>query len=100
MQRVFGLFAAFLLCACLSDGAKSKEMAACQNEADRFYQTYNNADVDNPRARYIIACMVAKGYKFEVSRADCDSHYPLVIQSGCYSSQSWITGPLDWLRSH
>ena len=99
MKPAFGLFAVFLLAGCLPDWDKSKEVAVCRNEADRFYQAYNNIDADSPRGRYIIACMGTKGYTFEISLVDCDSHHPLVIQSACYAKQGWIASLLDRFRS-
>jgi len=99
MKPALGLFAAFLLGGCLPDNAKSTDVVACRVEADRFYQAYNNVDVNNPRSKYIVACMADKGYKFEVSPANCDSRYPLVTQPTCYASQSWEARIINRFRS-
>jgi hypothetical protein len=72
---------------------KAQELAACQAEANRFFQTYKTVDPDDPSSRYIIGCMAAKGYDFTIETADCDSRHPLPIQPACYAPASWI----DWL---
>jgi hypothetical protein len=69
------------------------DVAACRTEADRFYQAYNAVDADSPRGRYIIACMAAKRYDFDVGQADCDSRHPLPTQPTCYARNGW----LDWI---
>ena len=73
---------------CIPDPAK--EMAACQSEADRFYQTYHAINPDDPSSQYIIACMATKGYDFTISYADCDSRHPLPTQPTCYASNNWL----------
>jgi hypothetical protein len=70
---------------------RGKDVDACQTEADRFYQGYRGPNVDNPRNRYVIACMGAKGYEFDVSPADCDSRHVLVSQAACFKPDSWLT---------
>jgi hypothetical protein len=99
MRLAVGLFVTLLLGGCLPDQAKSTDVTACRDEADRFYQAYNNADMNNPRSKYIVACMAAKGYIFEVSPADCDSRHALVTQSTCYVSKSWIAWIFGRFRS-
>src|SRR6476661_6934352 len=97
MKPALGLFAVFLLAGCLPQANKQKQVADCRDEADRFYQGYNNFDVENPRGKYIVSCMAAKGYKFQVSREDCDSRHPLVTQPACYAPRGWIARVLDGL---
>src|SRR5437868_15225257 len=98
MRPQIGLFVAIILSGCFPDQTKSKDMLACRDEADRFYQAYNNADVNSPRSKYIVACMAAKGYSFEISSADCDSRHSLAIQSTCYASQGWTSWVIDRFR--
>jgi hypothetical protein len=100
MRREVILFMAFALGGCLPDQGKASDVAACQTEADRFYQGYNDVDVNNPRGQYIIECMASKGYVFEISPADCDSRRPLTHQPTCYASQSWMMRIADRLRVH
>ena len=76
---------------------KRNDVSLCQKDGDRFYQGYQAGDVDNPRSRYIISCMAAKGYEFDISPADCDSKRPLATQSTCYVSSSWAARSLDRL---
>jgi len=92
------LLVAFAVAGCLPDQAK--DVAACRIEADRFYQGYNTVDVNNPRSQYVIACMVAKGYDFDVSPAACDSRHPLPTQPTCYTSSNWLAWILGQFRSH
>jgi hypothetical protein len=99
MRLEVGLFVTLFLGGCLPDQSKSKDLLACQDKADRFYQGYNNADVSSPRAKYIVACMAAKGHDFEVSPADCDSRHALATQSTCYVSQGWIAWIVGRFRS-
>ena len=51
-----------------------------------------------PAARYIIECMAAKGYDFEIEPAACNSRYPLPTQSTCYKSNNWLAGIIDQFR--
>jgi len=98
MRRELVLLAAFGVGGCLPDQAK--DVAACGAEADRFYQGYNTADVNNPRGRYVISCMAAKGYDFDVSPADCDSRHSLVAQPTCYVTRGWVGWIIDRSRAH
>ena len=84
MRREFVLLLVFALGGCLPDQAM--DVAACQVESDRFYQTNNAADPDDPRSQYIIACMAAKGYDFTILPADCDSRHSLPTQPACYTN--------------
>jgi hypothetical protein len=89
-----GLFVLLLLdlTACLPDQTKS--LADCQKEADRFFMAYRNDDPENPRSRYIIECMAAKGYDFRVEPEACDSRHPLTTQATCYSPHGWV----NWIE--
>ena len=98
MRRELVLLAAISLGGCLPDQAK--DVATCRMEADRFYQAYNAIDADNPRSRYLIACMAAKGYDFDVSLADCDSRHALPTQATCYKSNSWLGWTVDKFHAH
>jgi hypothetical protein len=84
--------AATALAGCLPD--KTKDLAACRLEADRFYSGPDVVAATSPVSQYIIGCMADKGFVFEVSPADCVGRHPLAIQPNCYapsSWQSWIT---------
>ncbi len=98
MKRELVLLAAFVVAGCSPDHAK--DVAACGVEADRFYQGYNTADANNPRSQYVIACMAAKGYDFDVSSADCDSRHSLVTQPTCYVARGWMAWITDRSRAH
>ena len=100
MKREVILFMAIALGGCLPDRVKAEDVAACRMEADRFYQGHNNIEVNNPRSQYIIDCMAAKGYDFEISPADCDGTRPLAPQSACYAPQSWTAWIADQSRHH
>lgn len=76
---------------------KQNDLHACRMDADRFYQGYQADDVDNPRSRYIISCMAAKGYEFDISSVDCDSKHSLPTQSTCYVSAGWAGRILERL---
>ena len=98
MRHEATVFMAFALAGCLPSPVKANDVAACQIEADRFFQGYNGVEVNNPRSRYIIECMAAKGYDFEIWSADCDARRSLATQPACYAPQSWIAWIAD--RSH
>lgn len=83
------LLIALTLAGCSQEKANS--LVVCQKEADRFYRAYQAADVSNPRSRYIIGCMVSKGYEFDVTPADCNSEHALPTQSACYTPDNWVT---------
>src|SRR5216683_1775302 len=99
MRREVILFIAFALGGCLPDQVKASDIAACQTEADRFYEGYNGIDVNNPRSQYIIECMAAKGYDFEISPAACDGRRSLATQPACYAPQGWMAWIADRLRA-
>ena len=98
MRRAVLLLVAMALGGCLPDQAK--EVAACQAEADHFYNGNGAVDVDNPRSHYIIGCMAAKGYDFTIAPADCNSQHPLPTQPACYAPSSWLGWIIDQFRSH
>ena len=98
MKRAFVLLVAIASAGCLPD--QVKDIAVCKTEADRFYQGYVALNVDDPRSRYIIGCMAAKGYDLDVVPADCDSKYPLVTQSACYTPENRIARFVDQFRMH
>lgn len=98
MRREVLFIAALAVAGCLPDQAK--DLTACRIQADRFYQGYDDVDVNNPRSRYMIACMAAKGYDFNFSPADCDSRHPLAIQPTCYAPNSWPAWLIDQFHAH
>ena len=98
MRRAFVLLLVFGLGGCLPDQAN--DIAACQAEADHFYNGYRAVDVDNPRSQYIIGCMAAKGYNFTIEPENCSSQHPLPTQPACYTPSSWIDWVIDKFRSH
>lgn len=80
---------------CLPD--KINDVASCQMQADRFFPL-PSADADSPRSQYIIACMAAKGYDFDIEPADCDSRHSLTAQATCYSPVNWFIRKADQVR--
>jgi len=93
MRRAVFLMMLVGLGSCSS--GKAQDVAACQAEADRFYQAYRDDDVANPRGRYMVECMASKGYEFDVSPANCDSRRALLTQQACYVPTSWIGRFID-----
>ncbi len=85
------------LAGCLPD--RAKDMAACQSEASRFYQTYHAVSLDDPSSRFIIGCMAAKGYDFTITPAQCSSERPLPPQAACYESSSWLFWIIEKFRA-
>jgi hypothetical protein len=45
----------------------------------------------------MIACMDAKGYRFEVLPADCDGKSRMARQPACYVPSGWLAGFFDGL---
>ena len=97
-RTLFFLAIMIFLGGCSPD--RASDLAACRTEADKFYQGYQADDVNNPRSRYIISCMAAKGYEFDISPTDCDSRHSLPVQSTCYASPSWLARIIDRLPGH
>jgi hypothetical protein len=93
IERAVALLAAINLAACSPN--KTTDMAACQNEADRFYQGRQDADMDDPRSRYIIECMATKGYDFDVYPAACTDRHPFPIQPACFVRSNWLARMFD-----
>src|SRR5262249_54146915 len=58
----------------------SEGLGLCQIEADRLFQGYQTNDPNNPKSRFIIYCMITKGYVFDISPAESDSRHPLPSQ--------------------
>lgn len=100
MGREVILLLAFTVGGCLPNQVTEKNVTACRMQADRFYEGYNIADVNNPRSQYIIACMAAKGYDFDISSADCDSRRPLTTQPACYIPKNWLAWIVDKIHIH
>ena len=96
MRRGALLLAVVILGGCSPEQAK--DMASCQADASRFYQTYHAVDPNDPSSKYIISCMAAKGYDFIISPADCDSRHPLPTQPACYTPSGWLAGFIDRFR--
>ena len=96
MRREVILLVALTLGGCIPHQAH--DVAACQAEADRFYQTYHAVDPDDPSSQYIIACMAAKGYDFTITPADCDSRHALPTQPACYTPNNWFGWIVDRIR--
>ena len=77
---------------------RAKDVAACQIEAERFYQTYHAINPDDPSSQYIIGCMATKGYDFTILPVDCNSQHPLPTQPACYAPNSWLVWIVDQFR--
>ena len=67
---------------------KPTAIAMCENETMRFYSGLGGDD-------FMIACMEAKGYRFEVLPEDCDSRTRMVRQPSCYVPIGWLAAFLD-----
>lgn len=96
MRREAVLLMLFTLGGCLPD--KAKDLAACRQDADRFYQSYKSADPDDPKSQYVIECMADKNYDFSVSPADCDSRHSFPSQPACYVPHGWLDWSIDRLH--
>src|SRR4051812_6328046 len=81
IKRVILTGAATILVGCTE--AKTNDMAACEQQTLRFY---SDASGDN----FMIACMDARGYRFDVEPDDCDSKTRMVMQPSCYTPQGWV----------
>ena len=87
------LFVAVSLAGCSPN--KATAMAACQKDADRFYQGSQEDDMDDPRSRYIIECMATKGYDFDVYPAACTDRHPFPTQPACFVRSNWLARMYD-----
>ena len=87
---------AAVLAGCLPE--KSGELLSCRTEAERFYPSYLAADPTAAAGQFVIACMASKGFRFSIEATDCDSRYPMTLQSTCYSSDTWASALRDKFR--
>jgi hypothetical protein len=97
IPHAFALLLLTMLAGCLPD--KSKDLALCRREADRFFQASIADDPSSPKSDFIIGCMAEKGYDFTVVPRDCDSRYPFPTQSACYSPNDWLEWTVDRLKA-
>jgi hypothetical protein len=97
MRRAAVLLVAMTLAGCLP--GRAKDMADCQSEASRFYQTYHAVSPDDPSSRFIIGCMAAKGYDFTITPAQCSGERPLPPQAACYESSNWFFWIIEKFRA-
>jgi hypothetical protein len=93
IERAVALLLAINLAGCTPNNAT--DMAACQKEADRFYQGRQEADMDDPRNRYVIECMATKGYDFDVYPAACTDRHPFPTQPACFVRSNWLARMFD-----
>lgn len=93
MRRIAIALVAIALSGCSPD--RAKDMADCQTEAGRFFQTYQAVDPSDPSSRYIIGCMATKGYDFTVTPLDCNSGRSLPTQAACYQPHGWTARMLE-----
>jgi hypothetical protein len=87
MRRAIIVLAALTLSGCLPE--RAKDMAECQKEASRFYESYRATDPNNPAGRFLIGCMATKGYEYSIVAAACSNDHPFPNQPGCYVSRTW-----------
>jgi hypothetical protein len=72
---------------------KANDTAACEQQTLRFF---SDATGDN----FMVACMEAKGYRFDVEPTECDSKTRMAVQPSCYTPQGWLSEIIDsWERS-
>jgi hypothetical protein len=72
--------------------AKTTDTAACEQQTLRFYS-------DSAGDNFMIACMEARGYRFDVEPIDCDSKTRMAMQPPCYTRQNWVSNFIDsWRR--
>jgi hypothetical protein len=79
---------------------RDKTLIDCQKDADRFFQGSQADDPENPRSQYIIGCMAANDYDFNVEPKHCDSRFPFSTQAACYTSKNWIDRIMDQFHQH
>ncbi len=88
---IFGcgaLLAAVQLAGC--SRSKTADLAACERETMRFYSDSGGDD-------FMIACMDARGYRFDVEPADCDGKSRMARQPACYVQEGWLAEFVDRL---
>jgi hypothetical protein len=61
---------------------KAQDTTACEMQTLRFYAAGSGDD-------FMIQCMAAKGYEFDVLPEECDNRTRMVMQSACYKRLSW-----------
>jgi hypothetical protein len=88
MKRAVLLAAAIAITGCTPD--KKADLATCEKETLRFYSDSSGDD-------FTIACMDARGYRFEVEPSDCDGKSRMVRQAACYVPENWFAAFLDGL---
>jgi hypothetical protein len=76
------------LSSCTPD--KSADLATCEKETLRFFS-------GSAGDEFTIACMDAKGYRFEVLPSDCDGKSRMARQPACYVPNGWLAGFFDGL---
>src|SRR3954469_9968813 len=69
---------------------KSADLATCEKETLRFFS-------GSAGDEFTIACMDAKGYRFEVLPADCDGKSRMARQPACYVPSGWLAEFFDGL---
>jgi hypothetical protein len=69
---------------------KPAALATCERETMRFYSGSAGDD-------FTVACMEAKGYRFDVLPEDCDSKTRMARQPACYVPVGWLAAFLDRL---
>jgi hypothetical protein len=69
-------------------GDKQADVAACENETLRFFSDSHGDD-------FMVACMDAKGYRFDIEPVDCDGKSRMTHQAACYVPEGWLAGFLD-----
>ena len=82
LARLSVLLAAALVAGC--QPSRSDALASCLLDAERFYQT-RAVTLESPRAKYIMGCIAAHGYRFDFLLAQCESSRPFISQPECYS---------------
>lgn len=88
MKRAVLLAAAITIAGCTPD--KKADVAACDKETLRFFSGSTGDE-------FMVACMDAKGYRFDVEPADCDGKSRMARQPACYVPENWFAGILDGL---
>jgi hypothetical protein len=81
--------AAVTIAGCTPD--KKADLATCERETLRFYSDSTGDD-------FMVACMDVRGYRFDVTPADCDGKSRMARQAACYIPSGFVAGWVDWLR--
>jgi hypothetical protein len=80
------LLATACVSGCIRD--KVQDTDVCSKETLRFYPPGFGDE-------FMIECMQARGYEFDVSPASCVSQSRMVVQPTCYIPRSWPARLLD-----